>query len=293
MMPGACIALLFGISIALHGCGGDKPVPPTQDLDAWDRALKAHVSLAGELEGIPTHVVDYTALSKDPDFHRFVKSLDAVPTHDLTKNETYALFMNAYNAFAMKMIIDHPCNRDSAGHCLGPIDSIKEIGTANITVWKMPAGRIGGRMYSLDEIEGYLRAPAPFDEDSRVHACIVCASISCPNVRNEAFRAEKVDEQMADQVRDMLSNTKKGLALDRDSKTLTLSSIFKWFAADFEKEGGSVVDFLLPFMPTADQSFVTEHKDQLQLDYFGYDWNANGKVPCNCSAQTGNAQIYA
>ena len=42
----------------------------------------------------------YAAFSKDPDFHRFVKSLDAAPTHDLTKNETYALFMNAYNAFA-------------------------------------------------------------------------------------------------------------------------------------------------------------------------------------------------
>ena len=47
-------------------------------------------------------------------------------------------------------------------------------------------------------------------EDSRVHACIVCASISCPNVKREAFRPDKIGDQMDSQVRDMLQNPKKG-----------------------------------------------------------------------------------
>ncbi len=48
-------------------------------------------------------------------------------------------------------------------------------------------------------------------EDSRVHACIVCASISCPNVRMEAFQPDRVGEQMDSQVKDFLGNSKKGM----------------------------------------------------------------------------------
>ena len=47
-------------------------------------------------------------------------------------------------------------------------------------------------------------------EDSRLHACIVCASISCPDIRMEAFRPEKISQQMTDQVTKFLANPKKG-----------------------------------------------------------------------------------
>ena len=49
-----------------------------------------------------------------------------------------------------------------------------------------------------------------FSEDPRLHACIVCASISCPNLRMEAFRPDTVDQQMDQQMRDFLMNDKKG-----------------------------------------------------------------------------------
>jgi len=258
------------------------------DVDAWDRVLKAHVATSGVLEGIPTHVVDYKGISLDPDFTKFVKSLETVELQNFTKNETYALFMNAYNALAIKMVIDHPCKKSILGTCEGPISSITDIGWTLFgpasTVWLKTAGKIGGQTYSLQQIEDFLRAPAPFTEDARLHACIVCASISCPNVRNEAFRANKVDEQMDDQVRDMISNGKKGLALDRDAMRLTLSHIFSWYEADFKSAAGSVIDFVIPFIASKDdQIFLVQHKDEIQLAYFDYDWHTNGKPPCNCS----------
>lgn len=74
-------------------------------------------------------------------------------------------------------------------------------------------------LQSPGDIPG-LRAPLPslltfllwlcFREDSRLHACIVCASISCPNVRREAFRPERVGQQMDDQLQQFLANPKKG-----------------------------------------------------------------------------------
>jgi len=184
------------------------------------------------------------------------------------------------------MVIDHPCKHNLLGRCTGPIQSIRDVGSPLSVVWLKFAGIIGGKSYSLMQVENFLRAPAPFAEDSRLHACIVCASISCPNLRSEAFRANKIDDQMSDQVRDMLINDKKGFHLDKGTQQLTLSKIYQWYDGDFSKETGSVIDFIMPFISSKDDhDFIEQHRDTLKVEYFEYDWNANGKVPCNCSSQ--------
>lgn len=258
-----------------------------QDIDAWDRALRAHVA-PDEREGIKTHVVDYAAMSVDPDFHSFLQSLEHVDTTSLDKNGIYAVFMNAYNAFAMKMVIDHACKHNIFGRCKGPIHSITDIGIkisgAASTVWLKPAGKINGKMYSLQQVEDFLRKPSPYTDDPRLHACIVCASISCPDVRMEAFRADSIDAQMSDQMKVMLSNPQKGFSLDRSSGTLMLSKIFSWYAADFTRSVWSVVDFILPFVPSdEDRRYLVDHRQSVKLSYFHYNWHANGDPPCNCA----------
>eukprot|EP00413_Alexandrium_margalefii_P040839 CAMPEP_0204602580 /NCGR_PEP_ID=MMETSP0661-20131031/56732_1 /ASSEMBLY_ACC=CAM_ASM_000606 /TAXON_ID=109239 /ORGANISM="Alexandrium margalefi, Strain AMGDE01CS-322" /LENGTH=282 /DNA_ID=CAMNT_0051613549 /DNA_START=35 /DNA_END=883 /DNA_ORIENTATION=+ len=261
------------------------PLALSYDEDAWDRVLHAHVA-PGALEGIPTNIVDYAAVAKDPDFGAFVKSLEAANTSSLSKNETYALFMNAYNALAIKMVADHACKRDLAGRCAGPIASIRDVGKAT-SVWDKPAGKIGGRVFSLQQVEDFLRAPGSLGEDARLHACIVCASISCPNLRPEAFRARSIDAQMTAQMTNMLSSPKKGMKLDRSAGVITLSKIFSWYAGDFEKAAGGVLDFILPYVPSpADRAYIASHKASLRVEYFDYDWNANGKPPCHCAAVT-------
>ena len=89
---------------------------------------------------------------------------------------------------------------------------------------------------------------------------------------------------MHSQMADMLANPKKGLALDRSTNTLTLSKIFDWYKADFEAKAGSVVNFIAPFvMSDSDRSYILDRNATLKLAYFDYDWDANGKVPCNCT----------
>lgn len=230
-------------------------------------------------------------MAADPDFATFVSSLETAVTAGLDRNQTYALFMNGYNALAMKMIIYHPCSGLLLGHCTPwskPIKSITDIGVGIRevdTVWLLDAGKIGGKTYSLQAIENFLRKPEPFAEDSRLHACIVCASVSCPNVRQEAFRPERLDSQMDEQLRDMVGNELKGLKLRRESKELYLSKIFSWYAEDFEAEAGSVVDFILPAIEAEDdRAYIASNKD-LSLKYFDYDWSANGPVPCPCTSE--------
>jgi len=253
--------------------------------DAWDRVVSLHVS-NGTKDGITTHVVDYAKIKNDSNFVDFVASLNTVNTTALTSVQLYSVFMNAYNALAIKMI-DNPCKKSIFGRCLGPISSITDIGFkvhgAVSSVWLKPAGSIGGKVYSLQQIEDFLRAPTPFHEDPRLHSCIVCASISCPNVRTEAFLPETLDAQMNSQMQDMLSNPKKGLSLDRATNTLTLSKIFDWYKSDFEALAGSVVNFIAPFLTSeSDRLYILQHSAALHIAYFEYDWGANGVVPCTC-----------
>ena len=49
--------------------------------------------------------------------------------------------------------------------------------------------------------------------DPRIHFAINCASLSCPDLHNEAFVAEKIDIQLDDVTYNFLKNNTKGLIL--------------------------------------------------------------------------------
>mmetsp|Transcript_36591 Transcript_36591/g.82349 ORF Transcript_36591/g.82349 Transcript_36591/m.82349 type:complete len:201 (+) Transcript_36591:36-638(+) len=161
------------------------------DFSSWDRVLKRHVAVNGSAAGIPMHKVDYCAIAADPDFESFKHELAVADAANLTKAEVYALYMNAYNALAVDMIIRHPRPARRLGKC---ISSITDIGVPAVSVWNEFAGVVAGKNMSLNEIEGLLRDPSPlgYEEDCRVHGCIVCASVSCPNLRAEAWQGSGV-----------------------------------------------------------------------------------------------------
>ncbi|XP_065910956.1 uncharacterized protein [Dysidea avara] len=242
--------------------------------ELWNEVVSHHIS-PGHLEGISVNVVDYESIRSDENFYKYLTVIRDVDTKNFTHSELYAFFMNVYNAFAIKMILEYSC------HDCHPIESIKDIGSTTKPVWKMTAGYAGGRTWSLDDVEDYLRNPTPFKEDSRLHSCIVCASISCPNVRMTAFEHSKVDQQMTRQMQEFLNNTKKGLAVDESNKVIHLSSIFNWFKADFEAESGSVRNFIMPYVPP--QAITYLNNTNFNFEYFDYNWNLNGMVKCNCT----------
>lgn len=213
---------------------------------------------------------------------------------NFTRDEVYGFFMNVYNAFAIKMILEHSCVRSSAD--CKPIESIRDIGTILNPVWLMKAGYAAGKSWSLDEVENYLRNPKPFKEDPRVHACIVCASISCPDVRTTAYHPSTIDDQMGDQIKRFLQNDKKGqhyggkvdlvsnhlgLLLDQFNKTIFLSHIFKWFEGDFISNSGGVRNFVMQFAPSEVVRYM--ESNNVTFQYFDYNWDLNGQVKCNCT----------
>ena len=112
-----------------------------------------------------------------------------------------AYWINAYNAYTIRLILNHY-----------PVKSIKDIGSSIqipfvTTPWADKFFSIGGEKMSLDNIEhGTLRKKY---DDPRIHFALVCAAMSCPRLRNEAYAAARLDAQLDDQGRDFLGNPAK------------------------------------------------------------------------------------
>jgi hypothetical protein len=258
---------------------------PTNPTALWDALLKSNVKGGAEADGVKFNQVNYTGFD-DQTFHQFIESIAASNVYSLNKNQTYAFFINAYNALAMRAVIRQPCIRTLIS--CEPIKSIKDIGSGILksgNIFKDYTDIVGGRKYSLDQLEDFLRNPGPkFQQDPRLHACINCASVSCPDLRPEAYNPESIDAQMDDQMSKWMSNPSKGFKLDKKAGKVTLSKIFDWFKADFLHHGGAL-KFVMPYLEKESQQWIKQFtkNNTLTIDYFDYDWHLNGAAPCNCA----------
>ena len=213
------------------------------------------------------HLVDYAGLAADPDFDAYLAQLAAADVPALGARERLALYINAYNALCCAHVVRHV--RDATADA-PPLRSILELKSPGEVVWDRYAGTVGGERLSLNQVEHdkLRRAWA----EPAVHACIVCASASCPNLRAEAFVAPRLEEQMRAQVDEWLANPTKGLRVE-GVRRVRLSRIFLWFEADW---GGTraVKTFLLQHaLPTgAANALASAHT---AVRYFDYDWSVN------------------
>ena len=230
------------------------------DFSEWDVLLTKYVE-PGLIDGISLNTVDYGKLRLDPVSHQIENKLRLFsPTKLRTHQEKLAFWINVYNIFAVKIVIDNY-----------PLKSIKNVGGLFKSVWKIKAGRVGGKKYTLDEIEhGILRKMG----DPRIHTAIVCASVSCPNLSKKAYNADKLNEQLDMQMSIFLANPNKGMRVDNNQpKSILLSPIFDWFADDFKSSGG-VRKFIKPYIPIRYRDAL--ENTQYPISYMDYNWAING-----------------
>ncbi|MGB0911580.1 MAG: DUF547 domain-containing protein [Nitrospirales bacterium] len=228
------------------------------DFSQWDGLLKKYVA-AKTINGVKLNAVDYQKLAKDPAYTRLLNDLKKASLADLkTSKDKLVFWMNAYNVMAVKMVLDHY-----------PVKSIKDAGSFFKAVWKKDVGTVGGKVRTLNEIEHVILRKLG---EPRIHVAIVCASVSCPDLRKEAYTVKDIDAQLDDQLKLFLANKEKGLRVDSTKKRVHLSSIFKWFKEDFDSKGG-VVKYLTPFAPESAQG--TLKSGSPHISYLDYDWGLN------------------
>ena len=178
------------------------------------------------------------------------------PSNNWSENEKLAYWINAYNAFTVKLIVDNY-----------PLESIKDLNPIlNIptvyTVWTKKWFKIGDEDFSLDKIEhDILRKEF---KEPRIHFVINCASFSCPVLRPEAFKAEKIETQLVEQTKAFINDPDRN-RITKDK--LELSKIFSWFDGDF-KEGQTLIQFLNKYSKVK----ISKSAD---IDFMDYEWSLN------------------
>lgn len=231
----------------------------------WTALLARHVTWVNP--GFASQV-DYQGLQQDQaELERYLAVLSSVPRQHYdhwNRDQRLAFLINAYNAFTLKLVIDHY-----------PLDSIKEIGGLFDSPWSQAFIPLLGQTLSLNQIEhSMIRAPGVFDEP-RIHFAVNCASIGCPALRPEAFVAEKLDAQLQDSQRRFLSDRSRN-RFDAAGSHFRVSRIFDWYADDFARQSGSLHAYL---QKQATLLATTEELEQAQntstVAFLDYDWSLN------------------
>jgi len=223
-----------------------------KEADWSDYAKALELVRSGKKNGTFLAVVDYAALKQNGQIEKAYQKISQFDVNQLQgHDEKLAFYINAYNILALKMVLDH-----------WPQKSIKDIGSFFSPVWKKEAGIIAGKMVSLDYVENKIIRPMG---EPRIHVAIVCASVSCPDLRNEPYTAAKLNQQLNDQAKIFLANNKKGMVIQQGE--LKVSKIFKWFKQDFDRAGGV-------------EGFIRDYRTDLAGstkvdDYLDYDWAVN------------------
>jgi hypothetical protein len=232
-------------------------------------------------------MVDYNGLQASPQaFYAYIDTLGAVDPASMEMwcpEQKMAYWINAYNAFTIQAIIErYPITERSLVGIFFPRNSILQISG----IWNRLSFTAGGRQVTLGHIEHEILRKA-FD-DPRIHFAIVCASISCPALRAEAYRAAVLEHQLHQQTAAFINDPSRGSRWDEERQRLMVSKIFKWFKSDFRTVGAvggpagrtatvgnPIVAFIRPYLQNELVAETLYRKPEVRVDYLAYDWRLN------------------
>lgn len=227
------------------------------DFAPWDMMLRTYV-----LDG----AVDYARWQRESSdaLKQWLDGVQAIDVDSMQQEAAIAFLINLYNALTVEQVLQKY-----------PIDSVrpKVFGIPNMAsfllFFKNKIYTLNGQKVSLDDIEhGILREK--FNEP-RIHFALVCASQSCPSLRNEAYQPNKLNAQLDDNARQFINNP-EAVRYDAASQTLYCSKIFDWYEDDFLAHVDSVADYIQPYLP------ASKIAANAKVEYLPYDWSLNQRI---------------
>jgi hypothetical protein len=194
-----------------------------------------------------------------------------------TREARLAFWINIYNALVVHGVLD-----------LNISKSVKEVPS----FFKAVCYDVGGHVFSLDDIEhGILRGNKkkhllslkPFSDsdpkkkysmekaDPRIHFALVCGSSSCPPI--DVYEEGEIDEQLELVTSGFINSDE--VILEKESKRLTVSRIFKWYKDDFGGREGVLSLIIKHRYNREEKDFIQKAIADLRIVYKDYDWSLN------------------
>ncbi|SNR14221.1 DUF547 domain-containing protein [Tenacibaculum jejuense] len=219
----------------------------SQSNEVFDALLKTYVTSDGML--------DYKGLRKNKAvLDIYLNQLEAtIPTKKWSSKKAKAFWMNAYNAYTIKLIIDSY-----------PLKKLTDIKIKGRNAWKLPFAKVGKKTYSLDYIEHKILRR--WHDDARIHVGVNAGSVSGPKFPNYAFTAKNIDQKLESLMSDFINDASK----NKISLTeIQVSKIFEWYQEDFTSNT-TLVDYINKYSKT-------KVNDNAKVSYLEYDWSLNDK----------------
>ncbi|MEG3755271.1 DUF547 domain-containing protein [Psychromonas arctica] len=235
----------------------------------WTNLLAQHITPINQ--GHST-AVDYAGFKQQEDtLQTYLDTLAETTRTEFdgwSKEKQLAFLINAYNAWTVEFILTkYP-----------DLDSIKDLGSLFNSPWDKEFVPLLGKTLSLNDIEhGLIRGSGRYN-DPRIHFAVNCASIGCPALREEAYTADKLEQQLTQQTERFLTDSSRNYI---KGNNIYLSSIFKWYDEDFEtgfrgtKSIQGFINLYVDALQLTEAQQSTLKNQKFKVKYLDYDWNLN------------------
>lgn len=228
----------------------------------WAQLLRKYVT--NSADGVMR--VKYKAFSAQDraKLKAYLKDMQAIKIGRYNRSEQFAYWVNLYNAATVEVILAHY-----------PVATIRDIdispGLFSNGPWGKKLLKVKNIELSLDDIEHEILRK--IWRDPRIHYAVNCASIGCPNLMRQPYRAAAL-EHMLNQAARAYINHPRGVTLTKGG--ISLSKIFKWYAKDFGSSQAKVLNHIRRY---ASPALKRKLKAANNIAGYHYDWTLNEAKP--------------
>jgi len=207
----------------------------------WDQLLRKYVSSTGR--------VNYRGFKAEKSkLNSYINYLATARVPN-SRAAAMAFYINAYNAYTVKLIVDNY-----------PTASITKLKGGK--PWDYQFVKVAGKTYTLNDIEHNILRKKYFD--ARLHFVLVCAAQSCPKLLNKAYTAANLNTELDRQARIFINNTAKNKI---SSGSVQVSQLFNWYKGDFTKRS-SLIGFINKYSKVKASA-------NAKVTYLNYSWKLN------------------
>lgn len=189
-------------------------------------------------------------------------------------NARLAFWINAYNACMLDLVAENLPLADAGGLWNRLKNAV--AGRPENSVWQIPDVftrphcRVAGQVRSQDEIEHRIIRPMG---DPRIHFAVNCAALGCPSLAAEAYAADRLDDQLEQQVARFMEDPRHyRLEMEGGRPVLWVNRVLEWFGDDFGGPEG-VAEFFAVRAGPAERSLLRD--SELAVRFMEYDWTLN------------------